>query len=538
MKRAGSGSGQREHGRGAPRLAVFLLPFLLAGGCAGGGPEPLRLTLISPHRDEIRQEVALAFRDWFRARTDQRVAAARSALGHWLEESETAAAVTRPFQDLFADWTDSDLPGLSAAFLTWERVPNHEHAQDLLAALDQWHSRQGPVDLVWQDIGGGTSQIARFIKARYEDRPQGIGIDLLFGGGTENYLDFAERGLLQKIEIPAPLLSRIRPELNGVPLYDPGGRWYGPVLSSFGILTNRGVLERIGEAGPRHWSDLGRPGLLGWVSAGDPRLSGSVHMVYEIILQGPLGWDGGMRLLLRLGANARSFVRDSGTLTRQVGSGEVAAAGTVDVQALGAVARDPALMSFQLPPGETLINPDAVAVLKGAPRPQLARAFVEFLLSDAGQCLFFLRPGVPGGPRRDALCRLSVVEELYARYPPAERSVGAANPFTAGNTIPYDSKRGNRRWAALNDLFGAWVVDPHPELSAAWCAVVHGKKGLGERGRLEEELFRPPCTEPELAAYARRITEDSPRERIRQLTRWGEEARARYRSVRRQATDG
>ena len=74
-----------------------------------------------------------------------------------------------------------------------------------------------------------------------------------------------------------------------MPIYDKEGRWFGPMVSSFGILCNREVLGRIGVPEPRRWADLGKPGLRGWVDAGDPRLTGSAHMVFEIILQGPQG---------------------------------------------------------------------------------------------------------------------------------------------------------------------------------------------------------------------------------------------------------
>ena len=56
-------------------------------------------------------------------------------------------------------------------------------------------------------------------------------------------------------------------------------------------------------------------------------------MVLEIILQGQ-GWEKGASLLLRLGANTHAFTRDSGTLTRKVVLGEVAAAGSIDVLSL------------------------------------------------------------------------------------------------------------------------------------------------------------------------------------------------------------
>jgi hypothetical protein len=278
--------------------------------------------------------------------------------------------------------------------------------------------------------------------------------------------------------------------------------------------------------------DLGQPGLFGWVSAGDPRLTGSLHMVYEIVLQGQ-GWDKGFPLLLRLGANTHGFIRDSGTLTRTVSSGEVAAAGNLDANALTAVGRDPQIMGYALPDGETIINPDAIAVLKGAPRPELARAFIEFTLSDAGQLLFLLRPGRSGGPRRYPLCRLSVVEELYTKYPAEIRSIGAANPFQVRNTISYNSGLGNSRWDALNDLFGAVIVDAHADLVAAWGAVLRLPEA--DRPPLEAALFAPPCTLDELMKHARTLAEGHPHLRTATLNRWGEEARQRYRRVRRAA---
>src|SRR5947209_827417 len=87
--------------------------LLCVMGCVARGPDAARLVLISPHRDEIREECALAFQDWLRERGDD------------------------------------------------------------------------PVEIVWQDIGGGTSQISRYVNARFETNPDGIGIDIVFGGGTD-----------------------------------------------------------------------------------------------------------------------------------------------------------------------------------------------------------------------------------------------------------------------------------------------------------------------------------------------------------------
>jgi ABC-type Fe3+ transport system substrate-binding protein len=433
-----------------------------------------RLVLISPHRDELREEVALAFQDWL---------AIHAA-------------------------SDPSLPPRCR--------------------------------VVWQDIGGGSSQILKYVNARFGDsQGQGIGIDLLFGGGTDIFLRLAKDGRLQPLTLPRGLIDRSPAQLNGVPLRDPEGRWQGPMVTSFGILCNRRVLGRIGVAPPDQggdhgWGYLADPALRGWIAAGDPRLTGSVHMVYEIILQSH-GWDDGYSLLLRMGANAHSFIRDSGTLTRMVLNGEVAAAGTLDANGLGAVSRDPDGVLFYLPPGETIVNADALAVLQGAPNPALAKAFVEFMLSDAGQKLLILRPGLPGGPRRSPLCRLSVVEDLYRRYPPEERSIGAANPFTLHSTITYDAAKGSARWDALNDLFGATIMDAHPDLAAAWNTLATSHLPQAERLALEADLFRPPCTEAELKEVTRRVADGGPRVRIATVNGWGDDARQRYRQVARQA---
>jgi iron(III) transport system substrate-binding protein len=522
-------------------LAGLLLASLF--GCAGRGPEPLRLMLMSPHRDEIREEVGRAFPEWFRDRAENRFATAKRAVEVWLDADtpEHRGAVDLAVRQALEDWREDEFSGVRIAFRGWQDSPNQGSGHALLSALADGQSHLPPVELVWLDIGGGTSQIAKYVAARFEasrqDGRDGIDIDLLFGGGTDIYLRFARDGYLEPVAMPPAAMARIRRDLNGVPLYDPDGRWYGPMLTSFGILCNREVLRRLGEPEPVRWADLGRPGLQGWVTAGDPRLTGSVHMVYEIILQSH-GWERGVPMLLRLGANAHSFIRDSGTLTRAVNSGETAAGGNLDANALSAVGREPELMAFHLPAGETIVNPDAVAVLKGALRKELARAFVEFTLSDAGQLLWLLRPGQPGGPRRYPLCRLSVVEELYQKYSAEERSVGDANPFTLSTTIPYDSKVGTQRWDALNDLLGAVVVDAHPELTAAWRAVLTAPLSDDERARLEAELFRLPCSEAEVKEHARRIVEESPRVRTETVNRWGEEARQRYREVARLAQRG
>jgi hypothetical protein len=81
----------------------------------------------------------------------------------------------------------------------------------------------------WLDQGGSSTDF-RFIESEFKRLPEGIGIDLFFGGGTDNYLKLADKGLLHPYKLPDAMLKRIPQEIFGLPVYDPEYRWYGAWL--------------------------------------------------------------------------------------------------------------------------------------------------------------------------------------------------------------------------------------------------------------------------------------------------------------------
>ena len=117
-------------------------------------------------------------------------------------------------------------------------------------AFKAWYSkktgRQVAVD--WLDQGGSSSDF-RFIESEFKRLPEGIGIDLFFGGGTDNYLKLANKGLLAPYKLSEIQLARIPKEIFGIPVYDPEYRWYGAALSSFGNYVQRGVARAFRSAG-------------------------------------------------------------------------------------------------------------------------------------------------------------------------------------------------------------------------------------------------------------------------------------------------
>lgn len=368
---------------------------------------------------------------------------------------------------------DVALRGLSILGLIFYLLPNAAHAQDELIILSphwegirsefgagfaSWYSRTTgrTVTVDWRDMGGATDDL-RFILSEYQQTPSSIGIDLFFGGGSDPYLDLKGKGHLAPFHPSKAVLDAIPATLNGLPLYDPEGAWFGTALSSFGILRNDRVVRQMNLPAVSTWKDLTQPGLEGWVGSGDPRNSGATHMVYEAILQA-YGWEGGWSVISGMAANVRQFDRNGSTTAKSCTLGNVAYALVVDFYGFTQIAEaGQDNMSLVLPPGESILNPDGIGILKGAPHQAIAEKFVEFVLSEEGQSLWLAPIGNPAGPRKFGISRMAIRPDLYERF--ATNSPVKINPFRDLQPLKYDSKLGAARWSALNGLLGALVMD-------------------------------------------------------------------------------
>jgi ABC-type Fe3+ transport system substrate-binding protein len=315
---------------------------------------------------------------------------------------------------------------------------------------------------------GGTSETVRFLRSEFTNKPAGIGIDIFFGGGLDPYLALKTSGLLEPYRLPEPLLKKIPENLGGVPLYDPDYTWYGPTLSGFGIVYNKVVLKLTKLPLVTTWEDLASPVLFGWVGSSDPRKSGSVHMAYEIILQA-YGWEKGWQIITALGANVRNFTGSASQVPKDVTIGEVAYGLAIDFYAWAQVNEAGAdKIGYVMPANLTVINPDCIGILKGAPNRAVAEAFVRFVMSEAGQKLWLLTVGSPDGPQRFQLNRFSVIPSLYDASP--QSTAVKLNPFSWQSGFLFDAKLASDRWAIVNDLIGALVIDQKELLGRAWKA--------------------------------------------------------------------
>jgi ABC-type Fe3+ transport system substrate-binding protein/ABC-type spermidine/putrescine transport system permease subunit II len=325
-----------------------------------------------------------------------------------------------------------------------------------------WRDKTGrDVVFRWLDVGG-TSDIVKYITGQFKQTPHGIGIDLFFGGGADSFLELESKGLLAPAEIASGIIGRIPQNISGVPLYSPDNLWFANAISAFGLLYNKSAVQRLGLPEPRRWVDLASPEYFDLVGAGDPRKSGSMHAMFEIILQG-YGWQEGWKILQRISRNVRNFSGTASQIGKEVATGEIIYGIAIDTYA-GDIIRQVGheRLDYHIPDDFAAINGDCIALLKGAPHTQAATAFIEFILSEQGQLLWYAKKGSPGGPIRSELGKLSVIPELYGRVAPA--TIFDGNPFTLPNVLAYDSKKAGSRWTLVNDLFGAFMIDVHERL--------------------------------------------------------------------------
>jgi len=309
-----------------------------------------------------------------------------------------------------------------------------------------------------------------------------------------------------------------------MPLRDPQGRWYGAALSGFGIIFNREVIKRQNLPEPKSWDDMADAKFRNWVACGDPRKSGSVHMMYELIVQS-YGWDAGYARICEIAGNTKVFTEGASDIPKEVANGNVACGSAIDFYAWGKIATvGEEKLGFVVPAGRSIISADPVAVLKGAPQREAAEEFVRFVLSEAGQKLWYLDVGAPGGPKCETLGRLPMIEEFYRKY--SRMSSVKFNPFEWGSGMSFDSRKSSLRWMALNELVGRCLIDNHQHAVKAWAALVEAGLPREARGRFGQ----CPAREEDLPRLEETFKKD-PKEQNRILTEWSNSTREKFDDV-------
>jgi ABC-type Fe3+ transport system substrate-binding protein len=350
---------------------------------------------------------------------------------------------------------------------------------------------------------GGTSEIRLVLDAGYkaadETKRAGIGADLFFGGGEPDFASQAKKGRLVPLQAfqnhpewfakggPIPEM------FTGERLWAKDRTWCSSCLSRFGICWSPQRWQALGLTPPTRWMDLTDPKLRGQLALADPTKSGSVARTFELIIQAEMqrslaaperqawpeaqrlaqGWSDGLRLVQRLAANARYFADSSTKVPLDVADGNAAAGMCVDYYgaAFAQHVNRPGVtrLLWTAPAAGTTVSGDPIAVLRGAPEPELAQAFAEFVLSPEGQALWSSPVGAPFGPRERELFRPPVRQDAYEKLP-AERA--ALSPYLTGDHLQYRPELTSAAFGTIRRAVRVMCIDTHEELKQAWAEVV------------------------------------------------------------------
>lgn len=364
---------------------------------------------------------------------------------------------------------------------------NNENIQDEFRwAFSLWHAqRYGQrVNFLWRDVGGGGTSIENYLLNVYGGGGN-PGVDILWGGGDMPFKKLAkglkETGPLLEV-LDAGVLADMPEQISGVPMCDISAkrladgtqprRWIGSAVSGFGILYNEGMLRRCGIEPPRDWDDLGDKRFAGLVEMADPTQSGSAASAYRMIVQSGMSapdgadpWPAGWAKLLGLLSNVHRFSDSAGSAANAPLLGESLVATCIDFYGAMRVFEAPDQLRYISPRGQTTFTPDPIGILKGAPHPELAQRFVQFVLSPQGQALWALPVGHAEGPVRRALGRQPIRRDVYRKYA-GQMLPWIIDPYEAGNSVEITKEKDRLDFGVLRELVGAAIAS-REEMAAA-----------------------------------------------------------------------
>ena len=291
--------------------------------------------------------------------------------------------------------------------------------------------------------------------------------DLMWASAPDAFEVLKQGNLLAQPRIDT---SGIPERIGGQPTNDPDGRYFGFAVSGYGIMYNTRYLRANRLPEPKEWADLTRPVYQGHVGISAPSRSGTTHLTIETILQGE-GWEKGWAQLLEMAGNFAQVSDRSFGVPDAVNSGQYGIGIVIDFFGLSAKASG-FPVEFVYPTVTTLV-PANIGMVEGARNPEAARAFIQFLLSPAGQQVL-LDPKV---------MRLPVRQETYANAP-----AGFPNPFTnpsLGARVRFNNDVSEVRYELVNSLFDRVITFRLRELTDAWKAVRAAETALGRRDNAE-----------------------------------------------------
>lgn len=401
-----------------------------------------------------------------------------------------------------------------------------EYARAFSQAYALEHGKR--VEVQWRNIGKGGSGILDYLRNTYEASSENTAdIDIVWGGGEDNFDKMAEEGLLMKLRMPADFKKDVPAVFGGLRMYHPEDYWAGAAVGGFGFLYNKVRLAQLSLEPPKLWDDLARPAFFDQVAMADPTASSSAAAANEMIVQSAKDWPAGWAKLLGILGNATKFY-DGASAAADAVLTEAVVATCIDFYGLMRVMKYPDQLVYVSPKGQTALNADPIAILKNPPNAELAQAFVDFVLSPRGQALWCLQAGVVDGPVETALYRTPIRKAPFEQYPAGDIIPSIEYLLVEGSGMDMDTATAQLRVDLLKLLVKAAAVNNAAGLKAAKKKLIASNfdaKLLATFNALPPDV----ATAEKIKATARQLENEAQRDKI--TTGWETFFREKYETI-------
>lgn len=312
--------------------------------------------------------------------------------------------------------------------------------------------------------------------APYLRQPGQGGVDVYWTPSARTFAALAREGAWRKLPVARDGLPE---RIGRTALVDPQGTYIATELAGYGFALDTAALAHRNLPPPKDWNEVADPRYAGLVALPIPSRVGFAPPMLEIVLQA-WGWEKGWALWSEIAANSVLVDRGSTFVTDEIASGRCAIGLSIDFFVNSAIANGAAI-SFAYPAHNGL-SPANAAITAGSPNPEGARAFVDFLLSPAGQGIL----------RHPDIRRLPVRPSSYASLPP-----GYYDPFAAAAAggLEYDSEAARPRLALVAAVFEQMLVAPHGDVKELWQRLRRAEAAGKPMPAVRRLLATPPIDE-------------------------------------------
>lgn len=295
--------------------------------------------------------------------------------------------------------------------------------------FDAFTRRYG-IEIVWNDLGSGAT-VVRLEKEAANPQADTAYYFMPFGELAR------QKGLTAGHRPPG--FERIPAELR-----DPEGHWFTIHMGTVAFAVNKRLVREI----PKGWEDLLKPAFRRSVVYLDPRTTG---IGYAIVISTAHAFGGsvdnlepGIDFLARLQQAGSVRMIEKTTEYNKFIKGEIPVWITYDFNAyrakyIGQMGDD---VEIVIPREGTITAPYAISLVKGAPHPNTARLWLNFILSNEGQRIFaegFVRP----------VLDVPLPAEVGGKFLPAREYARAVN---------VDWVEAQERQAQAAEMWGARVL--------------------------------------------------------------------------------